>query len=121
MSTFYCPLCASSVDGKLTDCPRCHADLSQYRNAYFAADALYNQALDFMEGERYDNACEKLCCAAFLRGEDEGIFRLWAQALELSGNIMGALSVTADLLAFCDTPDIVAQMKRLEQALNEKS
>jgi tetratricopeptide (TPR) repeat protein len=119
MSVYYCPLCASSIEGDQTKCSHCHVDLSQYRNAFYAPDALYNEAVDSLKLKEYDVACEKLGQAAYLRPNDEEIFRLLADAMELSGNIMGALRVTAELSSFCDKPYVASNMERLELLLKE--
>jgi hypothetical protein len=56
----------------------------------------------------------------YLRPNDENIFRLLADAMELSGNIMGALRVMAELSSFCDKPYVASRMESLELKLKEQ-
>lgn len=111
-----CPLCAAALPAEETKCPGCGADLSDYLNARYQPDLLFNEALLSMKRESWSEACALLCQAHSLRPEDPGILDLWMRAEYFSGNKKRALELMTDLL---DLDDTAAREEQLAMLVEE--
>ena len=112
----HCPLCAAAIPAEQTKCPGCGADLSDYLNAGYQPDLLFNEALDLLKRESYSEACTILCRAHTLRPQDAGILDLWVRAEYYSGNKKRALELMTDLVELDDSE---ARMEQLTLLVGE--
>ena len=93
-----CPLCAAAIPAGETTCPGCGAELTDYLNAKYQPDLLFNEALQCMRRESFSDAGSLLCRAHALRPDDIGILDLWIRAEYASGNKKRALELMMDLV-----------------------
>ena len=93
-----CPLCAAAIPAGETTCPGCGAELTDYLNAKYQPDLLFNEALQCMTRESFSDAGSLLCRAHALRPDDIGILDLWIRAEYASGNKKRALELMMDLV-----------------------
>lgn len=112
----HCPLCAAAIPAEQTKCPGCGADLSDYLNAGYQPDLLFNEALDLLKRESCSEACTILCRAHTLRPQDVGILDLWVRAEYYSGNKKRALELMTDLVELDDSE---ARMEQLTLLVGE--
>ncbi len=113
-----CPVCSRNAEGP--KCP-CGADLHFYAQMHYLPDILYNEALLFIKRQEWQSAAQSLAAAWTLRPHDAGVLKLWAHALQQTGDIEGALDKAG--LALEITPSdkaLEAWFEELAQVCGDK-
>ena len=110
-----CPNCAAVLPDGATLCPACGAELIDYLNTLCQPDLLFNEALAFLEQQRWSDACAALCRAHALRPKDAGILALWARSEYLVDNNKRAVELMADLTELEPDPKYLEQLGLLAE------
>ncbi len=93
-----CPICNYEIPEKVSVCPQCHANLSEYMMVYYRPDALFNEALSEIRREHYDKAEELLSLAYSYRPGDRSLTYTLARCAALNGNHKKAADLVLELM-----------------------